>query len=256
MRLLERRYALVTGVANHRSIAWAVARQFHLHGATLCLTYQDDRHRRHVEELADVLTPRPLVLPCDVRQRDDLQRLAQALDAKFGRLDILVHSIAYADREDLDGPFVNTSPSGFNLALTVSTYSLIALTRTLLPLLQDGGSIVTMTHLGSERVIPHYNIMGVAKAALEAAVRYLAADLGPRRIRVNAISAGPIRTLAAAGVPGIRRLMADMLDKAPLGPDLDAADVADAAVFLAGPWSRAVTGTVLFVDNGYHLVGV
>jgi enoyl-[acyl-carrier protein] reductase I len=248
---------LVVGVANKRSIAWAIAQAASAAGARLAVTYQGERLEENVRELSASLRD-PLVLPCDVTSEQQIADLFAAVDREFGGLDFLVHGAAYAKREDLSAPFVETSRDGFQMALDISAYSLIALARGALPLMErrGGGSIVTLTYLGSERVFVNYNVMGVAKAALEATVRYLAADLGPRGIRVNAISAGPIKTLAASGISGFTGILQHYRDRAPLRRTVETAEVAEAAMFLLGPAGRAVTAEVLMVDGGYHATGM
>lgn len=252
------KHALIVGVANKRSIAWAIAQAASARGARLALTYQDERLRENVEELAATLAPPPLVVPCDVARDGQLDTMFETLDREFSGLDFLVHAAAFAPRNELAVPFVQTSRDGFRIALDVSAYSLIALARGALPLMQrrGGGSILTLTYLGSQRVFPNYNVMGVAKAALEASVRYLAADLGPQNIRVNAVSAGPIRTLAAAGISGFSDILQVYRDRAPLHRNVEAAEVAEAAMFLLGSTGRAVTGEILMVDAGFHAMGL
>ncbi len=254
---LTGKHGLVLGVGNKRSIAWAIAQAAAAGGARLALTYQNDRLGENVHELAASLD-RPLVLPCDVARDDQIAELATSLDREFGGLDFVVHGAAFAPREELSRPFVETSREGFRVALDVSAYSLVALTRAMVPLMEKrgGGSVVTLTFLGSDRVFTNYNVMGVAKAALESSVRYLASDLGPRNIRVNAISAGPIKTLAASGISGFSGILGVYRDRAPLRRNVDAAEVADAALFLLSPASRAVTGEILMVDAGFHAIGV
>jgi enoyl-[acyl-carrier protein] reductase I len=247
---------LVVGVANKRSISWAIAQAAAAAGARLALTYQGARLEENVRELAATLDD-PLLAPCDVTSDAEIDALFAAIAARYGRLDFLVHGVAFAHRDDLDRPFVETSREGFRRALDVSAYSLVALARGAAPLMAErGGSILTLSYLGAERVFPNYNVMGVAKAALESSVRYLAADLGPKNIRVNAISAGPIKTLAASGISGFSSILQTYRDRAPLRRTVDAAEVADAAVFLLGPAGRAVTGEVLLVDGGYHAMGL
>lgn len=254
---LSGRHGIVVGVANKRSIAWAIAHAAAGAGARLALTYQDPRLESNVRELADT-TRDPLVLPCDVGSDDQLDRLFETVGREFGGLDFVVHGAAFAPRPELTAPFSQTSREGFRIALDVSAYSLIAMARRAHPLMvpRGGGSIVTLTYLGSQRVFPNYNVMGVAKAALEASVRYLAYDLGRDNIRVNAVSAGPIRTLAAAGISGFSDILQVYRDRAPLRRNIDAAEVADTAMFLLGPESRAVTGEILYVDAGFHTVGI
>ncbi len=252
------KYGLVVGVANKRSIAWAIAQAAAGAGARLALTYQDERLRENVEELAATLDHSPLVLPCDVVRDVQVNELFEALDAQFGGLDFVVHGAAFAPRSELMARFVQTSRDGFRVALDVSAYSLISMAQGALPLMarRGGGSIVTLTYLGSQRVFPNYNVMGVAKAALEATVRYLAADLGQENIRVNAISAGPIRTIASSGISGFTDILQVYRDKAPLHRNVETAEVADAAMFLLGNAGRAVTGEILMVDAGYHAMGL
>jgi enoyl-[acyl-carrier protein] reductase I len=251
------RTGLIVGVANKRSIAWAIAQALSARGARLAVTYQGERLEENVRELSASLTD-PLILPLDVTDDEQIARVFEAVGSTFGGLDFLVHGAAFAPREELMAPFVQTSREGFRLSLDISAYSLVALARGAVPLMEKrgGGSIVTLTYLGSERVFPNYNVMGVAKAALEASVRYLAADLGPKNIRVNAISAGPIKTLAASGISGFTGILQHYRDRAPLRRTVDTAEVADAAVFLLGPAGRAVTAEVLMVDGGYHATGM
>jgi enoyl-[acyl-carrier protein] reductase I len=254
-RLLAGKTGIVYGVANRRSIAWGIAQALAGAGARLALTYQNERLEKNVRELAATL-PETLVLPCDVTQDDQIQAVYDRLAQEFGRLDIIIHSVAYAPSEDLNGPFVNTSREGFRIALDVSAYSLIAVTRPALSLMTEGGSILTMTYLGSERATPGYNVMGVAKAALESIVRYLAAELGPRNIRVNAISAGPVNTLAARGIGGFMQMYQYHREKSPLRHNTDPAEIGDAALFLCSHLARGITGEILFVDSGYHILGI
>ena len=248
---------LVVGVANKRSIAWGIAKAASAAGARLAVTYQGERLEENVRELTADLTA-PLILPLDVTDDGQIATVFEELDRTFGGLDFLVHGAAFAPREELSAPFVQTSRNGFRLSLDVSAYSLIALARGALPLMErrGGGSILTLTYLGSTRVFQNYNVMGVAKAALEATVRYLAADLGPKGIRVNAISAGPIKTLAASGIAGFSDILQHYRDRAPLRRTVDTAEIADAAMFLLGPAGRAVTAEVLMVDGGYHVTGM
>jgi enoyl-[acyl-carrier protein] reductase I len=254
---LSGKAGLIVGVANKRSIAWAIAQAASAAGARLAVTYQGERLGENVRELAEGL-PNPLLLPLDLTDDAQIAAAFDAIEQAFGGLDFVVHGAAYAPREDLSRPFVETSRDGFRIALDVSAYSLVALSRAALPLMErrGGGSIVTLTYLGSERVFPNYNVMGVAKAALESTVRYLAADLGPKNIRVNAISAGPIKTLAASGVAGFSSILQIYRDRAPLRRTVDTSEVADAAVFLLGDAGRGVTAEVLMVDGGYHASGM
>jgi len=253
---LSGKHGLVVGVANKRSISWAIAQAAATAGARLALTYQGERLEENVRELAAKLE-QPLVVPCDVASDQQIADLAASLDREFGGLDFFVHGAAFAPQAELSNPFVQTSREGFRIALDISAYSLIALTRALVPLLErrGGGSILTLTYLGSQRVFTNYNVMGVAKAALESCVRYLASDLGPRNIRVNAISAGPIKTLAAAGISGFSNILQIYRDRAPLRRNVELGEVADTAVFLLGPKSRAITGEIVMVDGGFHVSG-
>lgn len=253
--LLEGKAALVLGVANKWSLAYAIAEAFRREGANLILTYQGDRQRETVESLASELSAAK-VLPCDVSLDQDLGRLTEELGAGGGRVDSVVHSIAFASRDDLSRPFVETSRSGFLLAHDVSAYSLVAVARATAPLMPDGGSITTMTYLGASRVITNYNVMGVAKAALESAVRYLASDLGPRNIRVNAISAGPVKTASARAIKDFASVLDFVAQRAPLRRNTEPSEVADTAVFLASDLGRGVTGNVLFVDAGFQIVAM
>ena len=253
---LSGKFGLVVGVANKRSIAWAIAQTLSQSGARIALTYPSERLEENVRELASTLE-NALVLPCDVASDDQVAALGRSLDKEFGGLDFLVHSVAFARSEDLAAPFSETSREGFRIALDVSAYSLVALARTARPLMQKrgGGSILTLTYLGSERVFKNYNVMGVAKAALESSVRYLAAELGPDNIRVNAISAGPIKTLAAKGIAGFSSILDVYRERAPLRRNIDTQEVADAALFLLGPAGRAVTAEVMMVDAGFNVMG-
>ncbi|MDI3327568.1 MAG: enoyl-ACP reductase [Alicyclobacillaceae bacterium] len=256
MGLLEGKTALIMGVANERSIAWAIARAFLAHGARLIFTYQGERLERRVRELTrDV--PGALLFPCDVTKDGDLDRLYESVRQETDALHVLVHSIAFAKSEDLSGLYAETSREGFAVAHDISVYSLVAVVQRLRPLLsKEGGSVITMTYMGSERVMPNYNVMGVAKAALEASVRYLASELGPEGIRVNAISAGPIRTLSAKGIRDFNTILKVVEEKSPLRRTTDPEEVGDTAVFLASRMSRGITGEVIHVDGGYHIMGV
>jgi enoyl-[acyl-carrier protein] reductase I len=254
---LTGKHGLIVGVANKRSIAWAIAEAAGRAGARLAVTYQGERLEENVRELSAALDA-PLILPCDVTDDVQIANVFSRIGEEFGGLDFVLHGAAFAPREELAAPFVQTSRAGFTLSLDVSAYSLIALARGAMPLLESrgGGSILTLTYLGSERVFQNYNVMGVAKAALEASVRYLAADLGPKNIRVNAISAGPIKTLAASGISGFSSILQVYRDRAPLRRTVETAEVADAAIFLLSPAGRAVTAEVLMVDAGYHATGM
>jgi enoyl-[acyl-carrier protein] reductase I len=248
---------LIVGVANKRSISWAIAQAVAAQGARLALTYPSERLGENVRELAGQLQ-QPVVLPCDVSHDGQIAQLGEALDRELGGLDFILHGAAFAPAAELSSPFTQTSREGFRIALDVSAYSLIALARMAVPLLEKrgGGSILTLTHLGSTRVFPNYNVMGVAKAALEASVRYLAGELGPQNIRVNALSAGPIKTLAAAGIAGFSNMLQAHRERAPLRRNMELGEIADAAAFLLGPRGRAITGEVVMVDGGYHTVGL
>jgi enoyl-[acyl-carrier protein] reductase I len=257
MSSLSGKHGLIVGVANKRSISWAIAQAAAAAGARLAFTYPSARLEENVRELA-AKVENPLVLPCDVASDEQIAAVAASLDQEFGGLDFLVHGAAFAPADALSQPFVDTSREAFRVALDVSAYSLVGLTRAVAPLMEKrgGGSVLTLTYLGSQRVFANYNVMGVAKAALEASVRYLAADLGPKNIRVNAISAGAIKTLAAAGISGFSSILQVYRDRAPLRRGVDQNEVADAALFLLSPASRAVTGEVLMVDAGFHAVGL
>jgi enoyl-[acyl-carrier protein] reductase I len=251
------RIGLVIGVANKRSISWAIAKAAHLEGARLAVTFQSERLEENVRELATELTD-PLLLPCDVTDDAQMDAVFEAIGKSFGKLDFLVHGTAFADPASLKEPFVQTSRESFRKALDISAYSLVTLSRRAMPLMEaaGGGSILTLSYLGADRVFPNYNVMGVAKAALESSVRYLAADLGPKNIRVNAISAGAIKTLAASGVSGFSGFLQVYRDRAPLRRTVETSEVADAAVFLLGPGGRGITGEVMMVDAGYHAMGI
>ena len=257
MSSLAGKTGLIVGVANKRSIAWAIAQAASTAGARLAVTYQGERLEENVRDLSAALSD-PLILPLDVTDDAQMANVFAEIDRGFGGLDFVVHGAAYAPREELSNPFVQTRREGFRIALDISAYSLIALSRGALPLMEKkgGGSIVTLTYLGSQRVFQNYNVMGVAKAALESSVRYLAADLGPKNIRVNAISAGPIKTLAASGVSGFSSILQVYRDRAPLRRTVDTSEVADAALFLLSDAGRAVTAEVLMVDGGYHATGM
>ena len=253
--LLEGKSGLIVGVANKRSIAWSIAEALHREGARLAFNYQGERLEENVRALAAGLSG-SIVERCDVTKDDEIDALYARVRSEFGRLDVLVHCVAFANREDLEAGFVTTSREGFRLALDISAYSLTALAKRAAPLMDRGGSILALTYLGSERVVPQYNVMGVAKAALEASVRYLAYDLGKRNIRVNAISSGPISTLAARGIPGFTKMLQYVREKSPLGRNTEPAEVGDAALFLCSNLARGITGQILYVDNGYHIMGM
>lgn len=250
------KYGLVVGVANKRSISWAIAQALAKSGARLALTYPSARLEQNVRELAATLD-HPLILPCDVSSDEQLAELGRSLDKEFGGLDFFVHGAAFAKAEELSAPFSQTTREGFRIALDVSAYSFIGLAREARPLMlkRGGGSMLTLTYLGSERVFKNYNVMGVAKAALESSVRYLAAELGPDNIRVNAISSGPIKTLAAMGISGFSSILGHYREHAPLQRNTELAEVADAALFLLGPSGRGVTAEIMMVDAGFSTMG-
>jgi enoyl-[acyl-carrier protein] reductase I len=255
--LLEGKLALVAGVANRRSIAWAVAQELAAQGAKLAFTYQGARIESSVRDLAASIGS-DLCVECDATDDASLEQAFAAVNDGLGGLDLLVHSIAFAQAHDLEGRFIDTKREDYLLALNVSSYSLVAMARHAEPLMRarGGGAIVTMTYLGGERVVPHYNVMGVAKAALDSSMRYLASELGEAEIRVNAISAGPVRTLAARSITGFSEMETIFSERAPLGRTIDASDVGSAALYLLSPMARSVTGTVLYVDAGYHAMGM
>jgi len=245
----------VFGVANHRSLAWSIAQQLHAAGARLAFSYAGERLKDKVESLAGTLEG-SLVFDCDVTRDEDIARVFQKLSGSFDKLSYLVHSVAFANKEDLEGDFIDTSRSGFHLAMDISAYSLVRLAKEALPLMEkDGGSIVTLTYNASQRVVPSYNVMGSAKAALEHEVRQLAYELGPKRIRVNAISAGPVNTLSARGISGFMDMLHVSRDKAPLRRNIEPSEVGQAALFLLSDMSSGVTGEVLYVDAGYNIMG-
>jgi enoyl-[acyl-carrier protein] reductase I len=251
---LAGRVAVVFGVANKRSIAWTVAQGLHAAGAKLAITYQNERLGLEAKDLIQSL-PGAEALQCDVSNDAEIERLIAELKQRHGKLHVLVHSVAFAPAEDLKGEFLATSREGFRIANDISVYSLIALARAAAPLMEDGGSVITLTYYGSQRVVPRYNLMGVAKAALECTVRYLAYDLGKHRIRVNAISAGPIKTLAARGVSDFGDMLKAVADRAPLQRNVDVNEVGATAVFLASDGASAITGETIFVDCGYNIMG-
>ena len=255
MGLLEGKTALIFGVANDHSIAWGIARALHAEGATIGFSSVESLLERRVRPLAESIGS-TFIEPCDVQDDDQIRAVFAEWGKEHESLDILVHALAFAKREDLEGAFVDTSREGFGVALDVSAYSLVALTREARPLLHRESSVLTLTYHGSEKVVANYNVMGVAKAALEACVRYLASDLGPAGIRVNAISAGPVRTLAAAGIAGFKKMYGSFAETAPLRANITPEDVGGAAVFLASELSGAVTGEILYVDGGFNIMGV
>ena len=254
--LLENKIGVVFGVANKRSIAWAIAQAWHKAGAKLAFTYQGERLKENVEELASTFGADTLILPCDVTKDDEISRVFQQLKDKFGKLHLLLHSVAFAPKDALEGEFVNTSREAFRIAHDVSAYSLVALAREAAPLMTDGGSIVAMSYYGAEKVVPHYNVMGVAKAALEASTRYLAYDLGPQKIRVNCISAGPMNTLAARGIAGFTDMLKHYEAHAPLKRNVLPEELGATGAFLASDGAAAITGQVIYVDSGYQIMGM
>ena len=251
---LKGRTAIVFGVANKRSIAWSIAQGLHNAGARLIITYQNERLEQEARDLIASL-PGAEGFMCDVSKDEEIDRLFAQIKERHGKLHVLVHSVAYAPAEELKGEFVNTTREGFRIAHDISVYSLIAVSRAAAPLMGDGGSIITMTYYGAEKVVPHYNVMAVAKAALECSVRYLAFDLGKKKIRVNAISAGPIKTLAARGISGLGDMLKSHAERAPLHRNVDQLEVGGAALFLASDLSAAITGEILYVDCGYNIMG-
>ncbi len=251
---LAGRNAVVFGVANKRSIAWAIAQKLSAAGAKLAVTYQNERLAQECRDMIAEL-PGAEGFQCDVSSDAEIDRLFAELKSRYGTLHVLVHSVAFAPAEELKREYMYTSREGFRIAHDVSVYSLVAVTRAAAPLMTEGGSIMTLTYYGSEKVVPHYNVMGVAKAALEASVRYLAHDLGRQRVRVNAISAGPIKTLAARGISGLGDMMKSHAERAPLGRNVETSEVGDTAVFLASDASSGITGEVIYVDCGYNIMG-
>lgn len=256
MGLLDGKKAIIFGVANEKSIAWAIAQALHREGAELAFTYAGDMLQKRVQPLAERLGS-SIILPCDVRSDQDIEAVFKTIGDKWGGLDILVHSVAFANKDELKGSFLNTTREGFATALDISAYSLVAVAKGAFPLMERrNGSIITLTYYGGQKVFPSYNVMGVAKAALEMSVRYLAASVGQHGIRVNAISAGPIKTLAAAGVGGFNQIASVVEEHAPLRRNITQEEVAGAAVYLASDLSRGVTGEVHFVDSGYNIIGL
>jgi enoyl-[acyl-carrier protein] reductase I len=254
MNLLQGKTALIFGVANERSIAWGITKAFHEQGATIGISYAGGPLEKRVEPLAESIGVSFLEV-CDVTQDEHIQRVADRAAGALGGIDILVHAIGFANRDELSGPYYGTSREGFHLAMDISVYSFTGLARAFQPLFRPGSALLTLTYYGSEKVMPNYNVMGVAKAALEASVRYLANDLGPQGVRVNAISAGPIRTLAAAGVSGFKSMYRQFTEIAPLGENITIEDIGSAAVFLCSDMSAKITGEVLYVDSGYQILG-
>lgn len=254
--LLEGKTAVVMGVLNRWSIGWAIAEALAAQGAKLAVSYLDDRSKKEIDALVASAPAGGVAYQCDVESDEHLDAFGEALKRDFGTVDCLVHSIAFAPPAELKGRFLETSREGFKLAHSISVYSLIAAAQRIVPIMPSGGSIMTLTYLGADRAFPRYNVMGVAKAALEATVRYLAMDLGERGIRVNAISAGPVKTAAARGIPGFMDMYNAFKDRAPLKTEFDASSVAKVAVFLASDLSSSVTGETIFTDNGYHAMGI
>jgi enoyl-[acyl-carrier protein] reductase I len=255
MGLLDGKTALVVGIANDHSIAWGIAQALQREGAQLVVTYQNEAYERRVRPLAEKLSAR-MVEPCDLSDDDSIARLMERVKAECGQLDVVIHSAAFAKTDELRGSFLNTSREGFRLALEISAYSLTALVKAAAPILSDNASIITMTYHGSQQVVPNYNIQGVAKAALEASVRYLAADLGPHGVRVNAISAGAIRTLASSAISGIRDMIKSQAEVVPLRRNVAIDDVGNTAVWLCSDWSRNVTGQIVYVDAGASILAL
>ena len=254
--LLNGKTGIVFGVANKRSIAWAIAQAWAAEGAKLAFTYQGERLKDNVTELTSTFGTDTLLLPCDVTKDDEIAGVFKTVGEKFGKLNLLLHSVAFAPKDALEGEFVNTSREAFRVAHDVSAYSLVALARTAAPLMTDGGSIVAMSYYGAEKVVPHYNVMGVAKAALEASTRYLAYDLGLKKIRVNCISAGPINTLAARGIAGFSEMLKHYEAHAPLKRNVLPEELGATGVFLASDGAAAITGQVIYVDSGYQIMGM
>lgn len=253
---LQGKKGIIFGVANKRSIAWSIAQALHEAGAQLAFTYQGERLKENVEELIGTFGPGTPLYPCDVSKDEDIVRVFESLGKDFGTIDILLHAVAYAPKEALEGTFLATSREAFRIAHDVSAYSLVALARGAAPLMTNGGSIIAMSYYGAVKVVPHYNVMGVAKAALEASVRYLAYDLGQKKIRVNAISAGPVNTLAARGIAGFTSMLKYYEEHAPLKRNIEGRELGSSALFLASDMSTATTGQVLYVDCGYEIMGM
>jgi len=256
MSLLAGKMGIVFGVANKRSIAWAIAQAWHGAGARLAFTYQGERLKENVEELASTFGDETLILPCDVTKDDEIAGVFKAVADKFGKLHLLLHAVAFAPKDALEGEFVNTSREAFRVAHDVSAYSLVALARAAAPLMTEGGSIIGMSYYGAEKVVPHYNVMGVAKAALEASTRYLAYDLGAKKIRVNCISAGPVNTLAARGIGGFTGMLKHYEAHAPLKRNVLPEELGATGLFLASDGASAITGQVIYVDCGYQIMGM
>ena len=257
MPLLEGKTGIIFGVANKRSIAWAIAQMLSREGMRLAFTYQGERLKESVESLTTTIDG-SVLLPCDVTKDEEVDAVFKSVDEQFGRLDTLVHSVAYAPKEDLEGDFVNTSRDGFKLAHDISAYSLVGLTRAALPLFEKngGGTVLALSYHGAVKAVEGYNLMGVAKASLEASIRYLAANLGPKNVRVNAISAGPVNTLAARGISGFTGMLKHHAERAPLRRNVTLEEIGNAALFLCSNMSSAITGEIMYVDGGYNIIGV
>lgn len=258
MALLDGKTGIVFGVANKRSIAWAIAQALAREGMRLAFTYQGDRLKENVEGLTSTGMPGSLLLPCDVTNDAEIAAVFARVEEEYGRLDALLHSVAYAPKEELEGEFVNTSRDGFKLAHDISSYSLVALSKAALPLFEKsgGGSVLALSYYGAQKAVEGYNVMGVAKASLEASVRYLAANLGPRNVRVNALSAGPVNTLAARGIKGFTGMLKHHAERAPLRRNVELEEIGQAGLFLLSPMASGITGEVMFVDCGYNIVGL
>jgi enoyl-[acyl-carrier protein] reductase I len=254
--MLKDKIGIVFGVANKRSIAWSIAQAWHEAGARLAFTYQGERLKENVQELAKTLGPEIAIYPCDVTSDQEIHAVFDRVSRDFERIHLILHSVAFAPREALEGHFVDTSREAFRVALDISAYSLLGIARAATPLMTEGGSILTLTYYGAEKVVPHYNVMGVAKAALQATVRYLAHDLGQQGIRVNAISAGPVNTLAARGIGGFGDMLKHHAEHAPLKRNVQPKELGDTGLYLASDMSSGVTGEVLYVDCGYNIMGM
>ena len=253
--LLKDKKALIFGVANNRSIAYGIAKVFKENGARLALNYLGEALKKRVEPISQELQSE-FIFDCDVSSDDQIQAAAELVKEKWGKVDILVHSVAYAQREDLQGRFIDTSRKGFQIAMDISAYSLVRLCQAFEPMFSDDASVMTITYYGSQKVIRNYNVMGVAKAALEASVRYLAVDLGQKNVRINAISAGPIKTLAASGISGFKTILKTIEEKAPLHRNVTQEEVGNTALYLASNLSSGITGEVIYVDSGYNILGI
>jgi len=254
--MLQNKFGVVFGVANKRSIAWSIAQAWHHAGARLAFTYQGERVKANVEEVAASFGSNCPTYPCDVTRDEEIQRVFDQLKIDFGQLHLVLHSVAFAPKEALEGRFINTSREAFRTAQDISAYSLLGISRAALPLMNEGGSILTLSYYGAEKVVPHYNVMGVAKASLEATVRYLAYDLGPQNVRVNALSAGPVNTLAARGIAGFAEMLKYHAEHAPLKRNVSGKEIGDTGVFLASEMSSGITGEVIYVDCGYNIMGM